>query len=337
MFSLTAGALLVTWSVNASVDRNDRPTGVLQGVALEERLTPGSSLVAVLPDTQIYSLKYPGILTLQAAFIAARAKALDIRSVLHLGDIVHENTPTEWRRARKALQILDGTVPLIVAPGNHDYGPGGNAATRDTPLNQHFPFATAAAQPGFGGAFAPGKLDNSYHLLTAGGRNYVVLALEWGPRDEVITWASEIMTAHPDRWGILVTHAYLDEHDRRQDHTVPSRHEPHNPHAYGTPGPMNDGEEIWQKLVRHHRFVLTVSGHVLGDGTGYLVSRTDRGNLCHQMLVNFQTRAFGGEGLMRLLEFLPDAKTVRVHTYTPLYEAFLDGPDHAFAIELPGN
>ena len=67
----------------------------------------------------------------------------------------------------------------------------GNSTTRDTLLNDHFPYATTAAWNTFGGAFEPGKLENTYHLFSAGGRDYIVIALEWGPRDPVIAWANK--------------------------------------------------------------------------------------------------------------------------------------------------
>jgi hypothetical protein len=73
---------------------------------------------------------------------------------------------------------------------------------------------------------------------------------------------------------------------------------------------------------------------VLGDGCGYLASTTDRGNTCHQMLSNYQMRELGGQGYLRLLEFLDDGRTVRVFTYSPFYDRFLDEPGHNFTITL---
>lgn len=254
--------------------------------------------------------------------------------MLHLGDIVHNNTKQEWERASTAMAQLHGVVPYALAPGNHDYGPGGNASTRETLLNDHFSFELASATAGFGGAYNPGELDNSYHLFSIQGRDFIVVALEWGPRDEVIEWANHVMDAHSEREGILVTHAYLNNNDRRYDHTDTERSQRFNPHDYSTPGGVNDGEELWQKLVRHHRFSMTFNGHVLGDGCGYLASVTDHGNLCHQMLSNYQMRDQGGEAYMRLLEFLPDGRSIRVFTYSPLYDRFLDIADQNFTIVL---
>jgi 3',5'-cyclic AMP phosphodiesterase CpdA len=296
--------------------------------------SPGSTVFAVLPDTQYYALGYPGLLDMQAWWISQKAEELGIAYVFHLGDIVHNNTDLEWERASAAMSLLDGVVPYALVPGNHDYGPSGAATSRDSGLNAWFSFADAAAAPSFGGAFEMGKLDNTYRVFEAGGHAWIALLLEWGPRDEVVAWADAVMTAHPDRLGILVTHAYLDNNDLRQDHTDELHPQKHNPHDYATPGSVNDGEELWQKLVRRHRFVMTLSGHILGDGAGYLASVDDHGRVVHQMLANYQMRAIGGEGYLRLLELMPDGRTVHVRTYSPLLDRYLVDADQQFTIEL---
>lgn len=293
-----------------------------------------SWMLAVLPDTQVYSLRMPGIFQIQTDWIAQNTQRLDIRYVLHLGDITDHNTPAEWANARRALRRLDGVVPYALAPGNHDYGPYGDATNRQTFMNRFFSFKEQAKLGGFAGAMEPGKLDNTFHLFEAGGRKWIVIALEWGPRDATVAWANAVMGQHPDRVGILITHAYMNNNDRRYDHADLDHPQLWNPHEYRTPGGVNDGEELWQRLVRKHNFALVLNGHVLGDGCGYLASDNDTGTTTHQMLSNYQMRNMGGEGYMRLLEFLPDGRTVRVRTYSPLYDRFMLLPDQHFEFQL---
>jgi hypothetical protein len=298
-----------------------------------EPYVAGSWTLAVLPDTQIYAMLFPGLFRLQTDWIVANAAALDIRYVLHLGDITNNNVPRQWQHARAALATLIGKLPLAIVGGNHDYGPNGNAATRDTLLNEYFPFAEQQRMPTFGGAFTEGRLDNTFHKFSAGGRDWIVLALEWAPRDEVVAWADGVMQRHPDATGILLTHAYLYHDGLRYDHSD-QRRQDHAPHQYATPGSKNDGEQLWQKLVRRHDFRITLNGHVLGDGAGYLQSRNDRGNVVHQILANYQMRTLGGEAYLRLLEFRPDGRTVVVKTWSPLYESWLLEHDHQFTFTL---
>ncbi len=296
--------------------------------------TPGSTTFAVLPDTQHYSLRYPAVFDHQTSWIARNVDALAIRYVFHLGDIVNNNTDIEWERAAASMGLLDDVVPYALVPGNHDYGPRGDASTREGGLNRHFAYDDAARSPDFGGAYVPGALDNTYHVFAAGGHRWIVLALEWGPRDEVIAWADDVMRRHPGHLGILVTHAYLNNNSRRHDHTDSEHPQAANPHHYRTPGGVNDGGELWQKLVRRHHFVLTLNGHVTGTGTGHLASTNDRGNVVHQMLSNYQMRELGGEGYMRLLELLPDGRTLIVRSYSPLRDRYLTTPDQQMTLQL---
>ena len=295
---------------------------------------PGSWTLVLLPDTQVYSLRYPGLFLTQTGWIAQNRDKQNIKFVLQLGDITNNNTVREWENARAALSLMDGKVPYAFCPGNHDYGPSGDASTRETRMNEYLPYRAYVDWPTFGGAMEPGRMDNTYHCFEAGGHKWIVIALEWAPRDATIAWANDVMARHPDHQGILITHAYMNNNDRRYDHTNKKHPQDYNPHHYSTPGGKNDGQQLWDKLVRKHNFVFALNGHVLGDGTGYMAARNDRGKTVHQMLANYQMRQLGGEAYMRLLEFLPDGRTVQVKTYSPLYDKYLLQPDQQFQLEL---
>jgi hypothetical protein len=318
--------------VTSVCQRNALPLNITsssQGTGFQS----GAYTFAVLPDTQVYALLYPGLFDAQTAWIAANAKKHNIIYAFHLGDITNNNTPAEWQHAIDAFAIIDNVVPYAIVPGNHDYGPAGNAADRTTLMNDYFSYQRISSWPTFGGAYETGKLDNTYHLFSVGKRDFILLALEWGPRDEVIAWANHLMDNNPDRYGILITHAYLNNDDLRYDYKDTAHPQDFDPHFYATPG-VNDGEELWQKLVRKHSFIMVLNGHVLGDGTGYLASTTDTGITCHQMLSNYQFRNLGGEDYMRLLEFQPDGKTVRVSSYSPLYDSYLTDADQSYSLTL---
>jgi 3',5'-cyclic AMP phosphodiesterase CpdA len=319
--------------VTSVCQRKTSPLDITRVGGGDPNVITGGYTFAVLPDTQVYSLLYPGIFDAQTSWIAANGKKRNIVYVLHLGDITNNNTPAEWGHAADALSMLDGVVPYAIVPGNHDYGPSGDASDRTTLMNDYISYEKLSAWPTFGGAYETGKLDNTYHLFSVGKRNFILLALEWGPRDEVIAWADHLMDLNPDRYGIMITHAYLNNDDRRYDYTDTAHPQDFDPHFYATPG-VNDGEELWQKLIRKHSFVMVLNGHVLGDGTGYLESTTDTGIVCHQMLSNYQFRDLGGEGYMRLVQVEADGKTVRVSSYSPLYDNYLSDADQTYSFTL---
>lgn len=300
----------------------------------------GSWTLVLLPDTQLYAQDHPEIFASQTRWIAENRDSRKIAFVLHEGDITNQNTPAQWGNARWAMSFLDGVVPYALAPGNHDYGPGGNASTRETLMNAFFPVAIFEDLPTFGGVFEKDKLDNSYHLFSAGRRDWLAIALEWGPRDEVVEWANEVLHKYPKRTAMIVTHAYMYSDDTRYDHN--SRPEHHwNPHAYPTaklPGGVNDGQDLWDKLVSGHKNIAFVfSGHVLNDGVGRLSSKGVNGNVVHQLLANYQMRPEGGEGYLRLVEFLPDGRTVQVKTYSPYLDKYLTDGQQQFTLELPAG
>lgn len=139
-------------------------------------------------------------------------------------------------------------------------------------LNDYFSAEELATFPGFGGAMAAGKLENSYHTFEANGKKYLILALEWGPHDEAVAWADKMVSEHPGHQTILLTHAYMYYDDTRYDWKERGEEQTWNPHAYGQaklPGGVNDGQELWDKLVKKHPgFIMTLNGHVLEDRHG---------------------------------------------------------------------
>ncbi len=297
-------------------------------------VAPGSWSIAILPDIQYYTETYNSNFTSQVEWIRDNQTAHNIQHVLQLGDLTDNNNATEFERAKTGFDILRSAgVPFTLNVGNHDMGPSGNASTRDSLFDTYFDYATYSQGSHFGGVMTANSLRNSYYLFTAGGKAWIVISLEWAPTDEMITWADGVMQAHPDRYGILITHAYMNYNNQRYDQNS-DYPQAHNPHNYSTPGPVNDGEELWNKLVKKHKFVFTFNGHVLGDGTGYKKSITQKGNACHQVLTNYQMRSAGGEGYLKIVEFDNDGKTVRLKAYSPVTDTYLTDADQSFSVEI---
>jgi hypothetical protein len=72
----------------------------------------------------------------------------------------------------------------------------------------------------------------------------------------------------------------------------------------------------------------------LNDGTGYLESVDAQGRKVPQILANYQMRALGGSGYLRIMEFQPDGRTVRMKAYSPVYDRFVLRPDHSFEFQI---
>src|SRR5262249_25531019 len=146
---------------------------------------------------------------------------------------------------------------------------------------------------------------------SAEGRDFIVFCLEFGPRADVLRWANEAAAKHHNRAAMLVTHADMYFDETRYDWKKHGKDQAWNPHSYkmaeATEQDVSDGEELWQNFVaKHENFVLTLNGHVLGDGLGRMTSATPQGREVPQTLVNFQMKPHGGDGWLRLLEFHAD-------------------------------
>lgn len=91
--------------------------------------------------------------------------ALNIRYVLHEGDIVH--TPgdeAQWKHASSSMNALDGVVPYAVVVGNHDVGYPENT----TYFDAYFGVNHFKKMPSFGAGYPEGSTLNSYHLVSVG-------------------------------------------------------------------------------------------------------------------------------------------------------------------------
>ncbi len=303
----------------------------------------GGFTLAVLPDTQMYAWKDPSLYRAQTQWVAEHVEAHAIPMVLHLGDVTQHNTDEQWKAARVAHDLMKDRVPCAIAPGNHDLGPEGTGSTRDTLMSLFFPLADFQRWESFGGVYdkEPERTENNWHRFEAGGRKWLVIALEFGPRDDVLRWAGEIVQAHPDHSAILITHAYLRPDDTRfnrgakvEKNGKVSNKGLDNYALSKAKWGFNDGEDVWQKLVSQHaNFFLVISGHVCVTGR-----RTDagkHGNSVHQMVVDYQNQDRGGNGFLRLLQFAADGKSLHVVDYSPVLDAVSELPNTNYTLDLP--
>lgn len=319
------------------------------GPYADAKLVPGdlppvakdSFTIAVLPDTQNYSEKFPANFHAQTEWLVKHKADRNIVAVLHLGDVTNRNTVAEWEVAKSAMEKLDGHLPYFMALGNHDYSEGGGCKDRTTRYNDYFKLEKISQTPNFGGVYdkEPERLENIYHTLDAGGRKFLVIALEFGPRKDVVRWAAEVAGKHADREAILITHAYMYYDETRYDWKKFGAKQTWNPHSYpvakATADDVSDGEELWSGLVaKSENFICTLNGHVLGDGLGRTITATPAGREVPQMLVNFQMKPNGGDGWLRLLEFQSDGKTVEVRDYSPTRGEQNESPQNRFTLTL---
>ena len=273
--------------------------------------------IVLLPDTQNYSEKYPETYIAQALWIRKQAKQDNIKFAIHLGDIVQTSTKQpEWENADRAMRLLDGVVPYSVAPGNHDMV----VKTRDSSLyNKYYSPERFAGRKWYGGHMGDNN-DNNYCFFEASGMKFMILNLEFAPRDETLQWAAGITQRYPEHRVIVATHCYMRPKARDTGCAT----------SYNIAG--NSGEQMWQKFIRKQpNIFLVVSGHVLG--VGLQTSINDAGGKVLEMLTDYQGLPNGGDGWLRSLTFVPSENKIHVRTYSPLLDKENKAEKETFSLD----
>lgn len=310
-------------------------TGCQSITSLTQRGNRPFSIV-VLPDTQNYTDSSfggsPDYFYDQTKWIQDNKKELNIVMVAHVGDIV-QNPPSipQWEIASNAFKTIDDDVPYILCLGNHDitFDTSTQPSTRHTRLNEYFPPMRFTENPLYGKHFGPNpdqhflepdQSDNYYLYFTGGGMKFLILALEYKPRDHVLAWANKVITSHLDYHCIVLTHGYLNAQGKRM--------------IGNNAMEGNAPEAIWERLVRRHKNVfLVLCGHVLGESIS--TSTGIAGNPVHQILVDYQNEYIGngGQGYLRIMTFYPDRKTIENLSYSPSLNNYLTRSKSQFMLE----
>ncbi len=277
---------------------------------------------AVLGDTQILAESYPAKFTALYDWVLGNVESKKIKFVLGLGDITNSSTNAEFDLAKKNIERMNGVVPYSLVRGNHD---------TENQMKKYFP--VSAYKDKLGGYYGS-DIFNSWQELIVGEIKYLIFTLDYGAKDAVLDWASEIIAAHPEHNVIITTHAYLF-----RDGTTLDAGDVVPPSNKGSQ--YNNGDHMWDKLIKkHENIVLVLSGH---DPCDYVVCAQDKGvngNTVTQFLIDPQgvDKAQGGVGLVTMFYFSADGKTVQVETYSTDKKAFfLEENQFTVTLDLAGD
>ena len=243
----------------------------------------------------------------------------NIKFVMGVGDITNGDKDAEWQVAYNGISsTLNGKVNYSLVRGNHDlYGGGsgfdkyfGNDATYTAQYTGHN-----------GGTFKSGSYVNSYTKFTVGSTKWLIINFDFAVNDEVLAWANDVVSSHPDHKVIMTTHGYA--------------------HMDGTPisdedsssligKDKNNGEEMWTKFASlHENMVMVISGHMECNFITINQAKGVHGNTVSQFLIDQQTldKAYMSKegkpfGLVAMFYFDKDGKNVSVEWYSTLRDKY---------------
>ncbi|MFG1690702.1 metallophosphoesterase [Gemmatimonadota bacterium] len=283
--------------------------------------------IVLLPDTQYYSLRDVDAYKAQTRWIAEKRQSKNIRFVIHLGDITDANGGQEWVNASTAHRTLEcGGVPFSVVPGNHDY-PDSDGPSRNTSrYNANFGPERFEGRPWYGGHRGTTN-DNNYSFFDVGDLKFMVVGIEFCPRQTALNWANYWIGQYPDRRVIVVTHSHLKSDGGYNSCTW---------------NDGNTGQEVWEELVKENENIfMVVSGH--RQGSAHNVPDVPR--QVYEVLADFQDEPdedgeVHGRGFLKTLTFQPTEDRIIVETFSVPDESvslaldYQDGPVQVFEYEM---
>ncbi len=274
---------------------------------------PPFSIVPV-PDTQHY---VSGLLNgtneglkAQTNWIVANRANKNIAYVSQLGDCVQNGNnggdDIEWQRADTAFSILEDPIttgliegiPYSICVGNHDQSGIGNPNGSTLFYNQFFGIARFGTRSYYGGHYG-NNYDNHYTFFTASGLEFIDISLEFDTvaNPLVVQWADSILQAHSNKRAIVSSH-YLLQLDGSFS---------------------NQGQILYDQLKDNPNLFLMLCGHKHDEGR-----RSDvfNGNTVYTILSDYQSRPFGGNGWIKILDFKPSMNKVFVKTYSTMLDLY---------------
>ncbi|MBO6248155.1 MAG: metallophosphoesterase, partial [Bacteroidales bacterium] len=168
---------------------------------------PDSEYIAVFGDIQYLTMPttvffYRTQVEWLERNIALGAK---IGCVLHTGDITETNDPVSWVLWHGETENLAKETLYMSAIGDHDYTWHDKvyiSDRSDTHFSEYMDFPATLDK--VVARFEPGKMENVVVENHIRGERYDLLCLEFGPRNEVVEWANEYVSSHPDIKFILI-------------------------------------------------------------------------------------------------------------------------------------
>ncbi len=318
-------------------------TALSQNKAEQMRRTDKDSFsVILLSDPQNY-IKYDynqPIFELMTAWIKDNIDSLAVRAVLCTGDLVDQNeclvqphprfgnipSIKQWQAVSHAFERIDNEVPYIISTGNHDYGylRAENSMTRFPeffPVTRNSCWDDCLVSVCNNRNGVPTLENSAYEFNSETWGKLLLIALEFAPGDSALEWAKELAASEKylHHKVIVMTHSYLNAAGRRIEKE-----------SYLIT-PANYGQQVWEKLVYpSSNIFMVICGHYakptekMKDNVGFSIDKNQHGKKVFQMMFNAQAlgggmSGNGGDGWLRILEFMPDGKTIQVRTYSPLF------------------
>jgi len=256
--------------------------------------------VVWITDTQFLSQSYPNDFDTACNWIVNNAASLNLKAVIHTGDLTNNAADYEWTNAGHSMGLLlNNNITYCWCAGNHDSYVATNYPAFSTTIMRGKPYWVSDYNSGMNTAIS----------FNYSNQNFLIIDIEYQADNSVLQWANNLLNSHPSSSVIIGTHAYLD---------------------------AEAGYDSWATnfkatvLDTHPNVFLTLNGHF--HPAGLYASRTKVGNR-DELFFNRQDQdGYEGAATIRLLKFDATINTITVTTYNTLQNSLLTDSDNQFTL-----
>jgi len=157
--------------------------------------------------------------------------APNAKFLLHAGDLVNRGVrDAEWGEWHRAPGWLNGSIPLVPTPGNHEYGTEGGGRK----LTDHWRTQFTLPENGVSG------LEESCYWFDIQGVRVISLNSNEKLAEQAV-WLDGVLEKNPNRWTVATFHHPVFSAAKNRD----------NPKL----------RELWQPVFDKHKVDLVLTGH----------------------------------------------------------------------------
>jgi len=184
-----------------------------------------------IPDIHLEESGQPASWTAQSKWISNNHIAYNIQGVFCAGDVqistpgqddLQQDMPVGWNEGFSAIDAIG--KPYLTCAGNHDYDDIDDTTSFDTYIGYQricgkpwyvgyweAPGVTPVADPGTPAEPAGGYQSQATQAIRfdVGARQYLVIALEFLPRQGALEWAGGLINQYPTCDVIILDHGYM--------------------------------------------------------------------------------------------------------------------------------
>ena len=258
--------------------------------------------IAWISDTQYYAEQYMENFESVTDWIVDSAEDLDIKYVVHTGDIVDEfNEEYQFVNAGGQLKKFeDAGIPYGVLAGNHDVAHGN---MRYDLYWKYFGEDRYKDNPVYGSSYNNNL--GHYDLVTVDGEELLFIYMSWDVYYPETDWINSVLAQYSDRKAIIAIHGGIN--------------------AVGTQSYVSDF--LLENVCKENKNVMAIiNGHYHGSSLNFKGFDDDGDGISdrvvYQLCTDYQSAPGGGSGYLKMLYFDLANDKIYLNSYSPVLDDF---------------